>query len=389
MGRWDENKVIFYIILLIISIALFFGLLFGLIYPEIYRASYTPAQCNLYLTTINYNYLCYKNCDSCKESDVSQSCDSFISQFQSYNPKECLNGTMTQCPKQGQICGNGYKCCATSCSTCCSTRCSNGRCSTSCNPCNCYCSLSVSNSQCTTNCDIVYTSILYFKYKILNTTEIKSAYSQYFEKDLKAATDFTQYYNSLKDIKCYYDPNNPYVISLNIDYTPWKWVIFAIFGIVPFMIALILSTDILLYIINTDQDLINLLNYTLWVGIIIPLIVLLPIYEYSILSSYDKQAILITAIVFIVFGIAPISVIQAKFCLEKLKSMEKSRNLKNTQEPSPPPDIPSMEMMGIPIATETSYTSSYTSSVPMEVPIAVPISSNDNIDNYEKEIACV
>ena len=226
-------------------------------------------------------------------------------------------------------------CCATYCQTCqsCSQSCSNGKCSTSCYsyPCNCICISSVGNNQCTVSCNILYTAELFVTYKVGddsnitnvnpdgttvivnsdNSVTISSNYQQDFEQDLTGATNFVNYYKALKTFKCYYDPNNPYVVALNIAYTSWKWAVFAIFGVIPLMMVLILFTLTGFNIITGDRNYEYnttapiVLTISTWFGIIIPLVILLPIWIYGLLTEVDKMTVMIFILLFVSFGNMP------------------------------------------------------------------------------------
>jgi len=332
----DDNQTGYWMCIcsLIITLSLFFGLFFGLMYPEIYISNFTPTTCTILSTDVLYRYSCSKSCQSCTQTQSPYSCDSVIGFDQSLNPKQCLNGTSSQCPIQGQMCGNGYVCCITFCQTCTSVSCSNGKCSTTSYPCNCNCISSVSNNQCSVNCNILYTSILYVKYLVGhnsnlttvnpdgttttinsdNSVTVSSSYHQDFGQSLNGATNFDNYYTSLKNFRCYYDPNNPYTVVLSIAYTPWKWAVFAIFGVLPLMAVFIAITHVFVtnQIVGNEEthDLYAAaITTTIWAGILIPLAMLLPIWSSTLLNSNEKMTVIIFVLLFVGFGNAPLGII--------------------------------------------------------------------------------
>jgi hypothetical protein len=322
----DEGFCFCMSISLVITLALFFGLFFGLMYPEIYVSGFKPTMCNLLSTDIIYRYVCSKSCSSCTQTSSSNSCSSVIGYNQALNPKQCLNGTTSQCPIQGQTCGDGYRCCAHFCQTCqsCSSSCSGGTCKQSCTSysCNCVCISSVSNNQCTVTCGIHYSTSLYVKYIVGynsnitvdngdgttttinsdNTATISSTYIQDFGNDLNTATNFENYHKTLKVFKCYYDPNNPYVVKLNIDYTAWKWAVFSIFGVIPLMTVLIIWTHAIVSDMTTDEQTADATTTSIWAGIIIPIVILLPIWACGLLNETDKKIVMVFMLLFIGFG---------------------------------------------------------------------------------------
>jgi hypothetical protein len=159
-------------------------------------------------------------------------CYSLINNYQLLDPEKCTDNNTDHCPKE-QTCGNGYKCCYTSCNTCqrCSTTCSNGRCNTICTPyaCNCICTHSVQNNQCKINCVINYSGALYLSYKVDNETIVHSSIISNYDADYMGAVIFTK---TDKHFKCFYDPNDVHAVALKIISQKYVLAIFLFFGVI-------------------------------------------------------------------------------------------------------------------------------------------------------------
>lgn len=233
----DSSSVCGGVCLTLIPLSLFFGLFFGLNYPEIRQFDFVPTTCTTLYTAILPRYCCRKDCDGCGAAPTGASrCSAAIQTFENINPTDCGDA----CPVNGSPCNNGYKCCATVCSTCrtCTTSSDHVTKCTS-HVCNCHCVSSVSNQQCTVTCDQCYTSSIYLTYRG-NTGEDRTYTHQTdFSTNRQGAENMNEKYHNGTSYACYYDPNNVDKLTLDApSYTPWKWAITTLFGILPLLIIL-------------------------------------------------------------------------------------------------------------------------------------------------------
>ncbi|KAJ7157562.1 hypothetical protein C8R43DRAFT_402257 [Mycena crocata] len=236
-------------VLLALSLPLFFGLFFGLNYPEIVHSGWPLTRCTVLASEIDSRYCCETSCSGSCASAPSGApmCSAQISSINSdFSPTACA-ANITSCPTApGSTCNGGYACCATCCSTCesCSTSCSGSPpvCTESCTSytCNCSCCSSVNNLSCQLSCPICYTVNVDVTYKArgVSPSMRNTTYIQDFEKDLRAAEDFYNHHIANSTSFCYYNPKNGSQILFDVKMTPWKWVITAIFGMLPLAIAL-------------------------------------------------------------------------------------------------------------------------------------------------------
>ncbi len=224
-----------------ISLILFFALFFGLNYPEIQHQSYTETMCTLTSIHLKEQYRCYKSCPLlCRRSiPYSKTCDQLFNEFSSFDPVRCKNGSGS-CPNPNQGCNNGYKCCYTSCDRCCDEKCdSKGEnCRKVCIDCRCKCTDWIWDNECHIACPIYYDVLMKFTYSSENgDKKMASSISKSFGTNKAEALKFYEFYDILKEFTCYFNPNDPKEVLLDINQSGWKWAITVLFGMIPLAIC--------------------------------------------------------------------------------------------------------------------------------------------------------
>ncbi|KAJ7430214.1 hypothetical protein B0H11DRAFT_1893838 [Mycena galericulata] len=235
-------------VFLAVSLALFFGLFFGLNYPEIVRHGWPLTRCTVLSSEIATRYCCETSCStgSCQSAPGgSPQCNSVISSIDSgYSPSACASNS-SSCPTQsGSVCDGGYYCCQTCCQTCqsCTSSCSGNptTCTQSCTSytCNCYCCSSTSDLYCTLSCPICYKVDLQLLYLSQDGVSHNVSYVQDFSQDVNNADSFLNRHLANSTSFCNYNPKDESQVLFDVSFTTWKWVITAIFGMLPLFVAL-------------------------------------------------------------------------------------------------------------------------------------------------------
>ncbi|KAF4582695.1 hypothetical protein EYR40_002619 [Pleurotus pulmonarius] len=77
-------------------------------------------------------------------------------------------------------------------------------------------------------------------------TEAHSAtYQQDFGKNEASSKQFLNRHSVGSSSRCFYNPKNPSQVSFDVSFTPWKWAVVSIFGIVPLFLNLALLATVL------------------------------------------------------------------------------------------------------------------------------------------------
>ncbi|KDQ22896.1 hypothetical protein PLEOSDRAFT_1087382 [Pleurotus ostreatus PC15] len=173
------------------SLGLFFGLFFGLSYP---------AGCSV--VTIG-----------------APLCSSQISLVNNaFSPSRCASDRSTCPPQIGQVCDGGL-----------------------------YPVMLVQSQSCTVSCPSCYSVDLTLRFGSGPTRgKARSAiYHQDFGKDEVSSKQFLDSHPISSSSRCFYNPKNPSQVSFDVSFTPWKWAVVSIFGIVPLFLNLAVLVTIL------------------------------------------------------------------------------------------------------------------------------------------------
>ncbi|KDQ12087.1 hypothetical protein BOTBODRAFT_34705 [Botryobasidium botryosum FD-172 SS1] len=242
-----------FLVLFVLSLPLFFGLFFGLNFPEIRRNGWPIAQCTVDDAQVLSRYCCEQtSCavNTCFSAPPSApQCSASITQINSnYSPAACAasNSTKSCPPNTGQACDGGTHCCRQCCQTCqsCHQSCtgsgSKKTCTNRCVPyqCNCICCSFTSHLECTLSCPTCYSVDLALTYTPWgSSTKQNATYHEEFSKNGNGANTFLSLHKKGSTMKCYYNPKSRGDVALDVSFTPWKWVITALFGMLPLAIA--------------------------------------------------------------------------------------------------------------------------------------------------------
>ncbi|KAG7089866.1 hypothetical protein E1B28_011509 [Marasmius oreades] len=252
-----DRRLRWLVLSLIVSLGLFFGLFFGLDYSEILRRGWPLAKCTVTSSDVQSRYCCYRQCfSSCSIPALGvPSCSSLVNQLNGgYNPTDCQRNS-SACPENrsgGLTCDDGYYCCQNCCNTCqrCSQSCtgsgSSRSCSSSCTSyqCNCYCCSATQHRSCTVQCPTCYNAVLGLSYTPTGGARRNVTYSQDFSQNQGGAESFASSNAVGTSHKCYYNKKNLNEVTLDVTFTPWKWVVSAIFGMVPLLAVILFASFI-------------------------------------------------------------------------------------------------------------------------------------------------
>ncbi|KZV89369.1 hypothetical protein EXIGLDRAFT_838559 [Exidia glandulosa HHB12029] len=236
----------------VVVLGMFFGLFFGLNYPEIVRHGWPLTRCRVLDARVDQRYCCKTTCSALTCSSApfgAPSCGTVVSQIDGqFSPSTCAANS-TACPAATSgTCDNGYQCCSQCCQTCqsCSTSCTTNSdgsksCHQSCTTkqCNCYCCNSTAHKACSYSCPTCYNDVLTISYTTYKGQAVNATYRQDFDKDESKAIGFLDEHPVDSISACYYNPSNLNQIAFDVKFTAWKWVVTALFGMVP-LLALLL-----------------------------------------------------------------------------------------------------------------------------------------------------
>lgn|SRR3990167_913239 len=332
-----NGPTVFNGVFFICSLAFFFGIFFGLMYPEIdTNETYQAASCTVTSKTILSNYCAQKSCSYC-DSFSGITCSNLINSESQKSPEQCaLNASM--CAVGGD-CNNGYKCCHTCCSTC--TSCSKNSCRSY--PCNCFCCSSTSHLRCTVVFNVCYTTRIFVDFLNHDGDNISSYGDISVGTNLGRAIEIENYYNISQEYYCYYNPGtNEVRFSVGYSTSTLGWTGFAC---VILMLSLMSITweiisrlfDHLTYFTGLKG---LIATVWLWIGYVIPLIIMLPIASAPTISYETKNNLVIAALcMFFIIGFAPTMIYFIKLSrmcqrnIDKVYTVKQPTILNQTDKP--------------------------------------------------------
>lgn len=325
------------IILGIISGIICLTLFFTVLLPDIKHVYYVPTKMIVTNIEIIPRYCCYTECEDCVETEASVICSIKESYYNSIDPNTCMNSQ--SCPND-TMCDGGEYCCSQCCFTCetCSRKRYSNQTPSSSNPpppkitcytysCNCYCCVKVQHRKCVVKCPKCYRDVLYVEFNVSGII-YNAKYEQDFEKNYEEANNFFQKYKINQTLIGYYNPSNYHDIILSRQFVAWKWIVFF-----PFALGLFLS---LMHIFRIsihvccfkDYDYEDLIarrwrdwfvlafTFEIFLGIILPLVILLPIYFLGFINNIDKIILEIIVIYFPIAWLGGLSAVMCKRCVE-------------------------------------------------------------------------
>jgi hypothetical protein len=183
-------------------------------------------------------------------------------------------------------------------------------CTTSCYPysCDCYCCSSVNYLSCYATPNICYTDVLQLIYDNQQDKEVTAQYSKDQGQDLGTAQNYiTSQYVPGHTYGCYYDLRDSSNILWSIAYNVGYWVGTCIFMFILFISVIVVSHPALVAMggCNVKHWLFHTGFIWLWVGIIIPFAVLLPVYLDTPISKEGRISVLVLVFQFITIGPIP------------------------------------------------------------------------------------
>ncbi|KAL4262164.1 TNFR-Cys domain-containing protein [Pleurotus pulmonarius] len=238
------------------SLGLFFGLFFGVSYPEIVRNGWPLTTCHVLASRLDSRYCCEKVCTTgCSAVTIGAPlCSTQISLVNNaFTPSRCASDR-SRCPPQiGQVCDGGFHCCSNCCDTCqsCKQKCSGHPrvCTQSCSSytCQCRCCFSTPRQSCTLSCPSCYSVDLTLKFGSgrMRTKTHSATCHQDFGKNEESSKQFLNRHSVGSSSRCFYNPQNPSQVSFDVSFTPWKWAVVSIFGIVPLFLNLAVLATVL------------------------------------------------------------------------------------------------------------------------------------------------
>jgi len=287
INKFDMDKLCLIITSLIslISLAIFFGVFFGVNYPEIKISKYTPTTCQSSSSTTNIRFCCDIKC-SCDTQSHLPKCSTLVPQSQSLSPTTCFQNS-TLCPKSGSdaLCYNTY------------FDCYDNKCT--------YCGKYVFKQTCKMNCTTCYDVKLNVTYDV-GQQQKNSTYTQNF-RSLDDANKFLVDHKPNDMFRCFYNPSSLTKITLNQNFTPWKWILFA-FSAFPLFVCLIVLTYYALYnYIENKAWRWSVISF-IWIGLIVPLVILLNVWKYGLVSKEEMKILMIFILIFVTFGSLPVMI---------------------------------------------------------------------------------
>jgi len=350
-----------------VAAAVWWSLAFALLtYPEIRRnTEFLRGICTITsgAQVVPYRH-CGEHCSGCSEFGAGQSCSSVLAEAAKVDRYDVSPSTLQ---RFSVACGGGYYCCHTCCSTCqrCSQSCSRRlsshpllqvvnedshaasssapsvddepgasgassatalprdamaarSCHTTCTTyqCNCYCCSSVSNRACGTSCVPWYEVHVGISLELdgdaYQTTDIYDFEGDHSAASSKAASPLLQ---ANATSACYVDPDwtpgNPVVspsqlaFQDELGYTAGYWVLLAFPSAIIVLVLAAYTKFLLRRRAVDDSSTAWGLTWVVWVGVLLPLIVFLPIRAGGKLTDANRAGLDATICALLALGWAP------------------------------------------------------------------------------------
>ncbi|KAF7343977.1 hypothetical protein MVEN_01686900 [Mycena venus] len=234
-------------LLLAVSLALFFGLFFGLNYPEIVRHGWPLARCRVLSAEIATRYCCETSCStgSC-QMDIARvhvlRTLLRVPRSQVVFAMEAITAVLPAARRASLVPRAAPEILQRAVNLApptrkhsplhCEHRPSKYNQSSRCN---CYCCSSTSDLYCTLSCPICYKVDLQLLYSSRDGEPHNVSYVQDFSKDVNSADSFLNRHLANSTSFCNYNPKDESQVLFDVSFTPWKWAITAIFGILPLL----------------------------------------------------------------------------------------------------------------------------------------------------------
>lgn len=269
-----------------------FLLLFGLVlWPNIERTTFARGDCEVVSSTIVPRYACWMTgCDYCSLTS-EPFCTTLIGRYEARDPDRCEHDAQ-QCAPTRAVCTMGPKCCHQTCDTCRSCSTVDGRTSCTSRSCNCRCTIATPFNRCDMACGIKYRVSLSMRHD--GGTGV---YSRDFGLDKNAAETFLAQWPIGRTAECFYKDTR---VELSVDFDTWRIVVFTLFGAAPLFFVCFIATAVMM----NDP-----LGATIiWLGLVLPIIILLPIQQRGAMTVQAAESLTIaTWVLFGIFFVSPVT----------------------------------------------------------------------------------
>ncbi|KAH7441609.1 hypothetical protein KP509_03G045600 [Ceratopteris richardii] len=244
-----------------------------------------------------YRYCCDPDC-ACDEVGGLNlpSCKSLDALAESLSPMACYKNS-SQCPPSGAAAG-----------------CNNGKNYYACGSYGCeYSSCSgqqIQQQLCQLECDICYFVPYTLEFLDRHKRSWNFTSNPFLGFNIESANAFKAAHPVNSTIVAYYKPSNPRIVLFTIDFRARNWGILVIFGFPLFVAAAVLTQYALASILKEfSPALVQIdlhLNIALWIGIIWPFIILLPILKIGYVKPDGKKALKVLIPLLTAFGWLPL-----------------------------------------------------------------------------------
>ncbi|MCO5590834.1 hypothetical protein L7F22_044809 [Adiantum nelumboides] len=214
------------------------------------------------------------------------------------SPIQCFTtGNSSDCPPEGAVAGcddgrNYYNCGSYGCSF---TSCSGTH---------------IEHQLCQLECDVCYTVPYTLEFMDRHKKSWNASFSPSFGFSIDDANAYKAAHPINSTILAYYKPSNPSIVFFNVDFHARKWGLLVVFGFPLFVATAVLSQYMLAASLSmclpglVEIDL--QLNTALWIGIIWPFVILLPILKVGYVKPNGEKALNILIPTIAAFGWLPL-----------------------------------------------------------------------------------